>query len=105
MVQRSAHWTSLGRPPDPGAVVALGVRRRAVSARALPVRDEHFQSADPASAAHLRSSRAGMAAVADLIIAPVAAVNRLPLYTTKPHDFVGLDPLVRVVAVPRLDGL
>ncbi|MEV6852024.1 hypothetical protein [Actinoplanes sp. NPDC051411] len=46
-----------------------------------------------------------MAAVADLIIAPVAAVNRLPLYTTKPHDFVGLDPLVRVVAVPRLDGL
>jgi hypothetical protein len=30
---------------------------------------------------------------------------RLPLYTTKPSDFVGLDRLVKVVAVARPAGL
>jgi predicted nucleic acid-binding protein len=39
--------------------------------------------------------------VADLMIASIAAANRLPLYTTNPDDFVGLDRLVKVVAVPQ----
>ena len=39
--------------------------------------------------------------VADLMIAAVAAAHRLPLYTTHPADFVGLDDVVEVVAVPR----
>lgn len=39
--------------------------------------------------------------IADLMIAAVAAAHSLPLYTTNPDDFVGLDELVDVVAVPR----
>jgi predicted nucleic acid-binding protein len=38
------------------------------------------------------------------MIASIAAANRLPLYTTNPDDFVGLDQLVKVVAVPRPAG-
>jgi len=37
----------------------------------------------------------------DLMIAATAAVNRLPVYTTNPADFVGLDRLVLIVPVPR----
>ncbi len=39
--------------------------------------------------------------VADLMIASIAAINRLPLYTTNPGDFAGLERLVTVVAGPR----
>lgn len=39
--------------------------------------------------------------IADLMIAAVAAAQSLPLYTTNPHDFVGLDELVEVVPVTR----
>lgn len=38
--------------------------------------------------------------VADLMIASVAAANRLPLFTTNPDDFAGLDTVVSVVPVP-----
>jgi len=37
--------------------------------------------------------------LADLMIASVAAANRLPLYTRNPTDFAGLESLVTVVAV------
>jgi predicted nucleic acid-binding protein len=36
---------------------------------------------------------------ADLMIASIAAANRLPLYTRNPTDFAGLEPLVPVIAV------
>jgi predicted nucleic acid-binding protein len=39
--------------------------------------------------------------VADLMIAAVAAVNDLPVYTTNPDDFAGLEGLVEVVEVAR----
>jgi predicted nucleic acid-binding protein len=39
--------------------------------------------------------------VADLMIAATAAVEGLPVYTTNPDDFAGLDPLVEVVPVTR----
>lgn len=39
--------------------------------------------------------------IADLMTAATAASNGLPLYTTNPKDFVGVDGLVEVVAVPR----
>jgi predicted nucleic acid-binding protein len=42
--------------------------------------------------------------VADLMIAATAAANGLPLYTSNPKDFVGLDEVVEIVAVPRPDG-
>ncbi|QIS13608.1 type II toxin-antitoxin system VapC family toxin [Nocardia arthritidis] len=41
---------------------------------------------------------------ADLMIAATATRNGLPLYTTNPKDFAGLDALVTIVAVTRPDG-
>jgi hypothetical protein len=41
---------------------------------------------------------------ADLMIAATSARNGLPLYTTNPKDFVGLDTLVTVVPVNRPEG-
>jgi predicted nucleic acid-binding protein len=38
--------------------------------------------------------------VADLMIASVAAANRLPLFTTSPADFRGADQVLTVVPVP-----
>jgi predicted nucleic acid-binding protein len=38
--------------------------------------------------------------VADLMIASIAAANRLPLFTTNPADFRGLEAIVTVVPVP-----
>jgi predicted nucleic acid-binding protein len=37
---------------------------------------------------------------ADLMIGSVAAANRLPLFTTNPDDFRGLDQVLTVVPVP-----
>lgn len=39
--------------------------------------------------------------VADLMIAATAMAEGLPLYTTNPGDFAGLDSLVRVIPVTR----
>ena len=39
--------------------------------------------------------------VADLMIAATAIVEGLPLFTTNPGDYLGLDKLVRVVPVTR----
>jgi predicted nucleic acid-binding protein len=38
--------------------------------------------------------------VADLMIGSVAAANRLPLFTTNPDDFRGLERVLTVVPVP-----
>ena len=38
--------------------------------------------------------------VADLMIASIAAANQLPLFTTNPADFRGLESVVPVVPVP-----
>lgn len=39
--------------------------------------------------------------VVDLMIASVSTAARLPLYTTNPSDFKGLDGIVRVIPVSR----
>lgn len=56
-----------------------------------------------AVADHGRSPRSR---VADLMVAAVSAAERLPLYTTNPDDFAGLEGIVEVIAVPRpvIDG-
>jgi predicted nucleic acid-binding protein len=53
------------------------------------------------SAAVLATGRTPRRRVADLMIASIAIVNRLPLYTTNPGDYLGLEELVTVVALPR----
>jgi predicted nucleic acid-binding protein len=53
------------------------------------------------SSAVLDSGRTPRRRVADLMIASVAAAADLPLYTTNPADFAGLDGIVRVIPVPR----
>jgi predicted nucleic acid-binding protein len=50
-------------------------------------------------AAVARSGRKPRSGLADLLIAATAHAHRLDLYSRNPTDFVGLDGLVRVVAV------
>ncbi|MDP9791606.1 putative nucleic acid-binding protein [Catenuloplanes nepalensis] len=40
---------------------------------------------------------------ADLMIASIAAANRLPLYTTNPADFAGLERLIQIRPVTHPD--
>lgn len=56
------------------------------------------------SAAVLAQGRKPRGRLADLMIACIAVANRLPLYTTNPGDFAGLDELLAVVAVQRPGG-
>jgi predicted nucleic acid-binding protein len=50
-------------------------------------------------AATRRAGRSARARLADLLIASTAVANGLPLYTRNPTDFVGLEEIVKVVAV------
>jgi predicted nucleic acid-binding protein len=52
-------------------------------------------------AAVLAAGRKPRRRLADLMIASIATVNRVPLYTTNPDDFLGLDRLLTVVPVER----
>lgn len=67
----------------------------------LPFDVEAARAYGLVSAAVLATGRTPRRRVADLMIAAIAIVHRLPLYTTNPDDFVGLDALLTVVAVPR----
>lgn len=53
------------------------------------------------SAAVLAAGRTPRRRNADLMIAATAAVEGMALVTMNPNDFVGLEKLVQVVAVPR----
>lgn len=53
------------------------------------------------SAAVLASGRQTRRRLADLMIAAVAMVARIPLYTTNPDDFRGLEHLLTLVPVRR----
>jgi hypothetical protein len=50
-------------------------------------------------AATRRTGGSARARLADLLIASTAVANGLPLYTRNPTDFVGLEEIVKVVAV------
>jgi predicted nucleic acid-binding protein len=67
----------------------------------LPFDAEAARTYGLMTAAVLAAGRTPRRRIADLMIASVAAANRLPLYTANPADFAGLDQLVNVVAVPR----
>jgi predicted nucleic acid-binding protein len=67
----------------------------------LPFDAEAARAFGLVSAAVLAAGRTPRRRLADLMIACIAIANRLPLYTTNPDDFVGLDKLLNVVAVKR----
>jgi predicted nucleic acid-binding protein len=53
------------------------------------------------AAAVIASGRKPRRRIADLMIAATAIAQGLPLYTTNPDDFVGLETLTPIIAVPR----
>jgi hypothetical protein len=53
------------------------------------------------SAAVLATGRTPRRRIADLMIASIAIVSRIPLYTTSPDDFTGLDHLLTIAPVQR----
>ena len=53
------------------------------------------------TAAVVASGRKPRRRVADLLIASTAVAESLPLFTTNPDDFIGLDGLLHVVPVRR----
>jgi predicted nucleic acid-binding protein len=67
----------------------------------LPFDAEAARAFGLVSAAVPAAGRTPRRRIADLMIASVAIVNRLPLYTTNPADFTGLEHLLTVVPVRR----
>jgi predicted nucleic acid-binding protein len=67
----------------------------------LPFGAEAARAYGLVCAAVLAVGRAPRRRMADLMIASVAVANRIPLYTTNPVDFMGLDDLLTVRAVDR----
>ena len=53
------------------------------------------------TAAVIAAGRKPRGRAVDLMIAATAIAEGLPLYTTNPADFAGLDALIRIVAVTR----
>jgi predicted nucleic acid-binding protein len=53
------------------------------------------------TAAVIRTGRKPRRRAADLMIAAIAVAEELPLFTTNPGDFVGLEALVRIFPVTR----
>lgn len=67
----------------------------------LPFDAEAARAYGRISAAVTDVGRTPRRRVADLMIAAVAAAQGLPLYTTNPSDYLGLEDLVDIVAVHR----
>ena len=65
----------------------------------LPFDTEAARAYGRVFAATKAAGRTSRSRLADLLIASTAAAAQLPLYTRNPSDFVGLDEVVRVVAV------
>jgi hypothetical protein len=53
------------------------------------------------TAAVIAAGRKPRSRVADLMIAATAIAERLPLFTTNPDDYTGLDTLIPVISVTR----
>ncbi|MEU9885225.1 type II toxin-antitoxin system VapC family toxin [Sphaerisporangium sp. NPDC051011] len=67
----------------------------------LPFDDTAARERGQLWTAVIASGREPRPRTSDLVIACIAIVNRLPLYTCNPKDFKGLDHLLAVVPVTR----
>jgi predicted nucleic acid-binding protein len=77
------------------AFLRTGVRRDVFRAG-----QDRYADADALAAGVISTGRKPRGRVADLMIASIAAANRLPLFTTNPADFPGPESVVTVVPVP-----
>jgi predicted nucleic acid-binding protein len=68
---------------------------------AIPFDAEAARAFGRISAAVRAAGRQPRGRIADLMIASVAAAQALPLYTTNPGDFAGLEAILDVLAVNR----
>lgn len=107
MVISSVTLAELSAGPHSVADVRERARRMSVLQHAeatfepLPFDAEAARMFGLVYAAVLAIGRTPRRRTADLMIASVAAANRLPLYTTNPDDFAGLADLLTVVPVAR----
>jgi len=65
----------------------------------LPFDADAARSYGQVVAATVANGRTHRSRVADLLVASIAHSNGLELYTRNPHDFMGLEKLVRVIAI------
>lgn len=70
---------------------------------AIPFDTEAARIYGRVTAAVVAAGRKPRRRIADLMIAAVAIAENLPLYTTNPGDYSGLDDLLTVVPVSRPD--
>lgn len=97
---------NLARGDDPGSRMEAA-RRVEVLQRAesefdpLPYDTEAARAYGQLVSATVAAGRTARTRTADLMIAAVAASHGLPLYTTNPSDFAGLDGIVTVIPVRR----
>lgn len=68
---------------------------------AVPFGDDAARSFGRVTAAVVASGRQPRRRAIDLLIAATAIAEGVPLFTTNPNDFAGLDGLLRVVPVTR----
>jgi predicted nucleic acid-binding protein len=78
----------------------LRVQRAEASFNPLPFDVEAARQYGIIAAEVISMGRKPRGRIADLMIASIAASNRLPLFTTNPADFDGLESVVTVVPVP-----
>lgn len=78
----------------------LRVQRVEATFSPLPFDVEAARQYGMIAAEVIAMGRAPRGRVADLMIASIAAANKLPLFTTNPADFRGLESVVTVVPVP-----
>jgi predicted nucleic acid-binding protein len=80
----------------------LGVLQRAESEfDPVPFSAEAARAFGRVTAAVIAAGRQPRRRTADMMIAATALAERLPLFTTNPGDFTGLDSLMRIIAVTR----
>lgn len=78
----------------------LRVQRVEATFSPLPFDVEAARQYGIIAAEVISMSRKPRGRVADLMIASVAAANKLPVFTTNPSDFRGLEAILAIVPVP-----